>query len=87
MTMDVQEILQRAEILYYQFKQRVDAVDAKRQQLRGILSSKERYEEEEERERRKAQESMNRLPNVSDILRRLLVHDDTHESDGEKEKL
>jgi hypothetical protein len=33
MTIDLQDILQRAEILFYQFKQRVDAIDSKREQI------------------------------------------------------
>ncbi|KAI8381458.1 rab-GTPase-TBC domain-containing protein [Radiomyces spectabilis] len=70
MTMNVQEILQRAEILFYQFRQRVEAVDNKRGQLRSIMS-KEAVGDEQQR--KDAQADLERLPIINDLLRELLV--------------
>lgn len=70
MGINVQETLQRAEILFYQFKQRVEAVDTKREQLQQSLESASKEAKEE---RRDMQAQLNKLPTVSEMLRELIT--------------
>jgi hypothetical protein len=69
MTINLQETLQRAEILYYQFKQRVEAVDNKKEQLEVSLSSKSGLTE---LQRSDAKEDLARLPITNEVLREIL---------------
>lgn len=71
MTINLQETLQRAEILFYQFKQRVQAVDNKREQLESSLSQKANSGLTEQ-QRSDAKEDLDRLPVVNDLLREIL---------------
>ena len=89
MGIDVQETLQRAEILFYQFKQRVEAVDTKREQLQQSLDSASKEAKEE---RRDMQTQLNKLPTVSEMLRELLATEGsfdmaTTSGNNEKEKV
>lgn len=90
MGINVQETLQRAEILFYQFKQRVEAVDTKREQLQQSLESASKEAKEE---RRDIQAQLNKLPTVSEMLRDLITTDEeasdiaTSSSNNEKEKV
>lgn len=59
--MDVQETLQRAEILFYQFQQRVSALDNKR----------EKQQQQQQRSTSTSQPPVI-LPNLSPLLRDLL---------------
>lgn len=69
MTINLQETLQRAEILYYQFKQRVEAVDSKREQLRFSISNKGDLNEQEIAV---AKNDLQKLPVVNELLREIL---------------
>ncbi|KAI9311242.1 rab-GTPase-TBC domain-containing protein [Dichotomocladium elegans] len=80
MNINLQETLQRAEILFYQFKQRVEAVDAKREKLIDDMSKAK----EDSDERRQSQVQLNKLPVVSELLRQLLARKHVDESEKEK---
>lgn len=89
MGINVQETLQRAEILFYQFKQRVEAVDTKREQLQQSLESSSKEAKEE---RRDLQAQLNKLPTVSEMLRELIATEEESSniatnSNSEKEKV
>lgn len=89
MGINVQETLQRAEILFYQFKQRVEAVDTKREQLQQSLESASKEAKEE---RRDMQAQLNKLPTVSEMLRELIATGEESSniatnSNSEKEKV
>ncbi|CDH50635.1 gtpase-activating protein gyp7 [Lichtheimia corymbifera JMRC:FSU:9682] len=89
MDINVQETLQRAEILFYQFKQRVEAVDTKREQLQQSLESASKEAKEE---RRDMQAQLNKLPTVSEMLRELIATGEESSniatnSNSEKEKV
>ncbi|KAG1435265.1 hypothetical protein G6F56_014032 [Rhizopus delemar] len=66
MDMNLQDILERAEILFYQFKQRMEAVDTKREQWQEILKTLDGEEKE------KIKSDLNKLPNQDEALRDLL---------------
>ncbi|CEI97288.1 hypothetical protein RMCBS344292_11424 [Rhizopus microsporus] len=68
MRIDLQDILQRAEILFYQFKQRVNAVDNKRNQLQQKLSSSTMTRQQ----RQEIQQDLQKLPLIDDVLRELV---------------
>ncbi|KAK4509078.1 uncharacterized protein ATC70_007428 [Mucor velutinosus] len=70
MTINLEETLQRAEILYYQFRQRVQAVDNKREQLEASASNKSGLTE---LQRSDAKEDLGRLPVVNELLREILA--------------
>ncbi|GAN03755.1 GTPase-activating protein GYP7 [Mucor ambiguus] len=70
MTINLEETLQRAEILYYQFRQRVQAVDNKREQLEISLSNKSGLTDVQ---RSGAKEDLSRLPVVNELLREILA--------------
>ena len=70
MSINLQETLQRAEILYYQFKQRVEAVDNKREQLQYSVSNKSDLNEQQIAV---AKNDLSKLPTVNDLLREILV--------------
>lgn len=76
MTINLQETLQRAEILYYQFKQRVEAVDSKREQLQYSISSKSGLSEQEIAV---AKNDLQKLPIVNELLREFLVAENSTE--------
>lgn len=89
MGINVQETLQRAEILFYQFKQRVEAVDTKREQLQQSLESSSKEAKEE---RCDLQAQLNKLPTVSEMLRELIATEEESSniatnSNSEKEKV
>ncbi|KAG2215549.1 hypothetical protein INT46_000355 [Mucor plumbeus] len=69
MTINLEETLQRAEILYYQFKQRVEAVDNKREQLEASLSSKSGLTEIQKID---AKQDLSQLPVINELLREIL---------------
>lgn len=69
-TINLQETLQRAEILYYQFKQRVEAVDNKREQLEYSISAKSGLTEQE---LAVANNDLSKLPIVNGLLRDILI--------------
>ncbi|CAO3636194.1 unnamed protein product [Mucor hiemalis] len=77
MTINLQETLQRAEILYYQFKQRVEAVDSKREQLQYSISSKSGLNEQEIAV---AKNDLQKLPIVNELLREFLVAENSTEN-------
>lgn len=68
MTIPLQETLQRAEILFYQFKQRVEAVDNKRDQLQHVIKS-----ETNPQQVAVAKNDLSKLPQISDQLREILT--------------
>ncbi|PHZ14649.1 RabGAP/TBC [Rhizopus microsporus ATCC 52813] len=68
MRIDLQDILQRAEILFYQFKQRLNAVDNKRNQLQQKLSSSTMTRQQ----RQEVQQDLQKLPLIDDVLRELV---------------
>jgi hypothetical protein len=70
MTVNLRETLQRAEILYYQFKQRVEAVDNKREQLEYSVSAKSDLTEQQIAV---AKNDLSKLPIVNELLREILV--------------
>ncbi|KAF7722974.1 GTPase activating protein [Apophysomyces ossiformis] len=70
MTMDLREILQRAEILYYQFRQRVEAVKNKKQRLNERISTSQN-----ETERKEAEKDLHRLPVINDVLERIITNE------------
>ncbi|KAG0168373.1 GTPase activating protein [Apophysomyces sp. BC1034] len=70
MTMDLRETLQRAEILYYQFKQRVEAVNNRRQYLQESISANR-----SEKVREEAEKDLKKLPAINEVLGSLLVND------------
>lgn len=70
MTINLQETLQRAEILFYQFKQRVEAVDSKREQLEYSISSKSGLNEQQIAV---AKNDLSKLPLVNELLREILT--------------
>jgi hypothetical protein len=70
MTINLEETLQRAEILYYQFKQRVEAVDNKKKQLEASLSNKSGLTE---LQRNDAKQDLARLPVINEILREIMT--------------
>ncbi|KAI7892033.1 GTPase activating protein [Mucor mucedo] len=70
MTINLQETLQRAEILFYQFKQRVEAVDNKREQLQHAISSKSGLNEQEIAV---AKNDLSKLPQVNELLKEILA--------------
>lgn len=70
MSINIDETLQRAEILYYQFRQRVQAVDNKREQLEASVSNKSGLTD---LQRSDAREDLGRLPVVNELLREILV--------------
>ncbi|KAI8884136.1 RabGAP/TBC [Backusella circina FSU 941] len=80
MTINLEETLQRAEILYYQFKQRVEAVDDKKHTLEASLKSASNDQEKKE-----AQDDLNKLPAISEPLREILQthHFTTHFNEKE----
>ena len=90
MAINLQETLQRAEILYYQFRQRVEAVDNKKQKLQELLSTKNKeggpgYIDDKEREQ--AEKDLSKLPVMSELLRRLYSgNDDSEGSSSLNEK-
>lgn len=69
MTINLQETLQRAEILFYQFKQRVEAVDNKREQLEYSISRKSGLTEQQIAV---AKNDLSKLPRVNELLREIL---------------
>lgn len=69
MTIPLQETLQRAEILFYQFKQRVEAVENKREQLQSMISSKSGWNEQEIAV---AKNDLSKLPLVNELLKVML---------------
>ncbi|KAI8637932.1 rab-GTPase-TBC domain-containing protein [Parasitella parasitica] len=69
MTINLEETLQRAEILYYQFKQRVEAVDNKKEQLQASLSAKSGLTEMQKSD---AKGDLDRLPLINELLREIL---------------
>lgn len=69
MTINLEETLQRAEILYYQFKQRVEAVDSKKEQLEVFLSNKSDLTEVQIND---AKDDLQRLPTINELLREIL---------------
>lgn len=70
MTINLEETLQRAEILYYQFKQRVEAVKNKREQLEYMISSKSGFTEQEIAV---AKNDLSKLPHINEVLNEILV--------------
>lgn len=68
MRIDLQDILQRAEILFYQFKQRVNVVDNKRNQLQQKLSSSTMTRQQ----RQEIEQDLQKLPLIDDVLRELV---------------
>ncbi|KAI8079327.1 rab-GTPase-TBC domain-containing protein [Thamnidium elegans] len=70
MTINLEETLQRAEILYYQFKQRVEAVKNKREQLEYMISSKSGFTEQEIAV---AKNDLSKLPRINEVLNEILV--------------
>ncbi|KAG2218741.1 hypothetical protein INT45_003059, partial [Circinella minor] len=90
MAINLQETLQRAEILYYQFRQRVEAVDNKKQKLQELLSTKNKEEGPgyiDDKEREQAEKDLSKLPVMSELLRRLYSgNDDGQDSSSLNEK-
>ncbi|KAI8147662.1 rab-GTPase-TBC domain-containing protein [Fennellomyces sp. T-0311] len=86
LSINLQETLQRAEILYYQFRQRVQAVDNKREKLQQSLSSKSKEAGDAE-DRKNAEKELSKLPVVSELLRRLYSDDDASADKQFTEKL
>lgn len=76
MGLNVQETLQRAEILFYQFRERVRAVNNKRMQLQQQIK-------ENPGERQRIETELRRLPIVSEVLSDLLPQ---HEQNMYSEK-
>ena len=79
MAINLQETLQRAEILYYQFRQRVEAVDNKKQKLQEILSTKHKeggFAQVDDEQREQAEKDLSKLPVMSELLRRLYSGND-----------
>lgn len=70
MTINLEETLQRAEILYYQFKQRVEAVKNKREQLEYMISSKSGFTEQEIAV---AKNDLSKLPRINEVLNEILI--------------
>lgn len=70
MTINLQETLQRGEILYYQFKQRVEAVDNKREQLQHSISNKSGLDEQQIAV---AKNDLQKLPIINELLREILI--------------
>lgn len=70
MTINLEETLQRAEILYYQFKQRVEAVKNKREQLEYLISSKSDLSEQDIAV---AKNDLSKLPHINELLNEILV--------------
>jgi hypothetical protein len=66
MTINLEETLQRAEILYYQFKQRVGAVDDKKHSLEESLKSGSSDQDKQ------TQDDLSKLPAISEPLRDIL---------------
>ncbi|KAI8988873.1 GTPase activating protein Gyp7 [Pilobolus umbonatus] len=79
MTIPLNETLQRAEILFYQFKQRVEAVDNKREQLKHNIKAGSGTKEEME----DMKADLSKLPVINELLRELLS---SSYSDGSNEK-
>lgn len=69
MNINLEETLQGAEILYYQFKQRVEAVENKREQLEYLISSKS---DSSEQDIAVAKSDLSKLPNIDELLSDLL---------------
>jgi hypothetical protein len=67
MTINLEETLQRAEILYYQFKQRVGAVDDKKHSLEESLKSGS-----SDQDKKQTQDDLSKLPAISEPLRDIL---------------
>jgi hypothetical protein len=70
MTINLEETLQRAEILFYQFKQRVEAVDSKKEQLDELLSHKSDLTDLQISD---AKDDLSRLPVINELLREILT--------------
>ncbi|CEP13047.1 hypothetical protein [Parasitella parasitica] len=69
MTINLEETLQRAEILYYQFKQRVEAVDNKKEQLQVSLNTNSGLNDTQKSD---VKEDLDRLPLINELLREIL---------------
>ncbi|KAG2174706.1 hypothetical protein INT43_005764, partial [Umbelopsis isabellina] len=70
LTIDLEETLQRAEILFHQFKQRVEAVDNKRTALKKDIQEHSGWSDAERRVHKK--EELEKLPRINIMLRGLL---------------
>ncbi|KAI9499374.1 rab-GTPase-TBC domain-containing protein [Zychaea mexicana] len=71
-TIDLEETLKRAEVLFYQFERRVKAMDRKREQLEEKLEERSVWNNEDERT--KVEKSIKELE-VDDKLKKLLKSD------------
>ncbi|KAI9264262.1 rab-GTPase-TBC domain-containing protein [Phascolomyces articulosus] len=90
MAINLQETLQRAEILYYQFRQRVEAVDNKKQKMQEILSTKNKEGEgdvDDEEQRKQAEKDLSKLPDMNEYLRRLYSGNDAYEKNNSSSSL
>lgn len=76
-SLNVQETLQRAEILFYQFRQRVQAVNAKRDRLQQQIK-------DDPEERSKLEAELRRLPLVNQVLSDLLPDHERQNTNSEK---
>jgi hypothetical protein len=70
LTIDLEETLQRAEILFHQFKQRLEAVDNKRTALKKDIQDHPGWSDAERRVHKK--EELEKLPRINIMLRGLL---------------
>lgn len=82
MTINLEETLQRAEILYYQFKQRVGAVDNKKEELEASLSNKSGLTD---LQRNDVKDDLARLPIINEILREI-IHSSYADNAAQDEK-
>jgi hypothetical protein len=66
LTIDLEETLQRAEILFHQFKQRLEAVDNKRTALKKDIQDHPGWSDAERRVHKK--EELEKLPRINIML-------------------
>ncbi|KAH8550144.1 putative GTPase activating protein [Umbelopsis sp. PMI_123] len=79
-TIDLDETLQRAEILFHQFKQRIDAVDKKRSDLKKDIKEHPGWSDAERRMNTKSE--MAKLPHINALLRSLLDNSTAQPKEG-----
>ncbi|KAI7898359.1 rab-GTPase-TBC domain-containing protein [Cokeromyces recurvatus] len=74
MTINLQETLQRAEILYHQFKQCVEAVDNKKSKLQALLSIDDKHNDDSltKTQREEIKNDLSKLPIINELLRDIL---------------
>ncbi|KAI8579102.1 hypothetical protein K450DRAFT_199779 [Umbelopsis ramanniana AG] len=80
LTIDLDETLQRAEILFHQFQQRMEAVDKKRSDLKKDIKEHPGWSDAERRMNTKSE--MDKLPHINALLRSLLDNSTSSNSEN-----